>query len=90
MLLQYCGISVKRASLPYAMQAVYFCIHTEAIENTCTSALFLYVKPQHSAYTARIHSQTSHPLPHAHVYDPLRGMDGEDLRASVSQEAVVD
>lgn len=28
LLLQYCGISVKHSSLPYAMQAIYFCIHT--------------------------------------------------------------
>lgn len=48
------------------------------------------MKPQHSAYTAKYVRRPPTFYPHMHVYAPLLCMDREDLRASVSQEAVVD
>lgn len=52
--------------------------------------LFVYTKSIHSAYTAQLPSHTHPPrAPHTHSA-PLLARDEEDLRASVSQEALVD
>lgn len=63
--------------------------YSEPIMKTCTVVSFCYAKSIHSAYTAQLSTHKPLLLPTCTHYAPPLARDEKDLRASVSQEAVV-
>lgn len=63
-------------------------LHAEACKKTCTVVLLLLKIHTFCLHSPTTHRNSSH-YPHTHYAQTLAG-DEEDLRASVSQEAVVD